>query len=303
MKTILLITAIFASVLIHAQKGDELVVYSLTGNVSVVENNTESKVKVGKVLKPGTTIKTQRLAKITLVCKQGKPITVVKEGSFPVEKWKDSCATNNNSMTTKYFQFIWDQLYVRSDEYKKEHPDDMGLTTAAPVRGEEELEIILNQWVDTIYYAVGNFPLNWITNKDYDGKYYFSLYNLKTKKRLFFDSLSGNSVDISRIKKFMRQGNSYSWKVSVSKKDEGQGGIIKYVSTSAVSSQVNKLKKLVYVPEDPAAESFRLAYLLQETGYTPEAFVYYQKAARSAPGISLYSEKLEEFKKEFGFVK
>lgn len=302
MKTILLIPAMLFFSSLMAQKGDELLVYSLTGNVTVVENNKETKVKIGKVLKPGTTIKTQRQAKLTLVCKQGKPITITKEGSFPVEKWKDSCDTNNNSVTTKYFQFIWDQLYVRSEEYKKDHPDGVDMTTAAPVRGEEELEIILNQWMDTVYYASGNFPLSWSTNRDYTGKFYFSLYSTKTKKLLFSQSLLKNAVDINSIKKYMRPGNLYSWKVSVSNTIEG-GGFIKYVSLSVVSSHVNKLKKMVNVPEDPAAQSFRLAYLLQETGYTPEAWLYYKKAARTPNGISLYNEKMEEFKKEFNLDK
>ena len=133
----------------------------MTGNVTVVENNAETKVKIGKVLKPGSMVKTQKQAQLTMVCKQGKPITISKEGNFPVNNWRDSCrADNNYSMTTKYFQFIWDQLYVRSDEYKKEHPGEDGSLTAAPTRGDEDLEIYVNEWMDTVNYVPGNFPLS-----------------------------------------------------------------------------------------------------------------------------------------------
>jgi hypothetical protein len=300
MKTIFLIFTLFCIRSAWSQKGNELLVYSLKGNVTVVENNKESKVRIGKVLKPGSTVKTQKLSKLTMVCKQGKPISVTKEGSFPVEQWKDSCTMPANSMTTKYFQFIWDQLYVRSDDYKKEHPDGGDMLTDAPVRGQEDLEILVDGRFDSIYYASGKFPLKWTTTKNYEGKFYFSLYNERSNKLVFKDSVRGESIKLEKIKKYMRTGNDYSWSLGTSATGEVYGGVIKYISTAGVTRQVNKLKKMVDVPEEPAVQYFRLGYLLENTGFTPNAFLYYQKAASAAPEISLYQEKLDEFKKDFG---
>src|SRR5215213_3812616 len=124
MKAFFLFFGVFSFGFLCAQKGDELLVYSLKGGVTVVENNNESRAKIGKILKPGSVIKTQKLAKLTMVCKQGKAISLTKEGIFPVETWKDSCLVSNNSITTKYFQYVWDQLYARSDDYKKNHPGE-----------------------------------------------------------------------------------------------------------------------------------------------------------------------------------
>jgi hypothetical protein len=299
MNKLLTVCCLFICCAVSAQKGDELLVYSLTGNVTVVENNAESRVKIGKVLKPGSMIKTQKQAKLTLVCKQGKPITISEQGNFPVDRWKDSCETSNNSMTTKYFQFIWDQLYVRSDEYKKDHPGDDGSMIAAPSRGQEEVEIMINQWMDTVYYTGGNFPISWTTSNPYDGKYFFRFYDARSKKLLFTDSVWKNNVDLAKLKKYMKLGSLYYWQVSASRTIEGEGGAVKYVTTAALTNQVNKLKKSVNVPEDPAMQNFRTAYLLQETGYLPAALQYYQRAARISPAVDFYSDKLKAFKKDF----
>lgn len=299
MKTALLFFLLFSSDALLAQKGDELLVYSLTGNVTVVENNSESRVRIGKVLKPGALIKTQRAAKLTMVCKQGKPISVTRQGVFPIEKWKDSCETNDNSMTTKYFQFIWDQLYVRSDDYKKEHPGMEVAVSDAPVRGQDEVEIYLNEYLDTVNYSSGNFPLTWTTNKPYDGKYYFTLRNV-SKKTIYRDSLVSTGIDLGQLKKWMRPGSSYTWTVSLSNDTGGEGGVIRYLTTSQVTRQINKLKKMVNVPEEPAAQYFRLGYLLRESRFAVNAYEYFRKAAEAAPDVELYNEKLDEFRKSFG---
>ncbi len=303
MKNLLASVCLFFVCAAHAQKGDELLVYSMKGNITVIENNKESKVKIGKVLKPGSAIKTQPQSKLTMVCKQGKPLSVTKAGTFPVNKWKDSCETGHNSMTSKYFRYIWDQLYVRSEDYKKEHPGDAGavVRNEAPVRGEEQLEIEFNEAFDTVNYATGIFPLSWSTNKEYSGKYDFILFNNNTGKELYKDSVDGNTILLDKLKKYMRPGNIYGWSVAAKKTGVYNGGVIKYVPLRTVNQQVIKLQRSVNVPEDQATQYFRIAYLLENTHYLADAFIYYQKAAKAAPDVEFYQEKLLEFKRIFQF--
>ena len=151
MKSILVLASLFFVYSSYSQQGEELLVYSLKGNVTVIENDKESKVKIGKVLKPGSTLKTQKLAKLTMVCKEGKALTVTKEGSFPIIRWKDSCETNNhNSVTSKYFKYIWEQLYMRSEDFKKNSAGDIAavVRNEAPVRGEDDMEILSDDRAD-----------------------------------------------------------------------------------------------------------------------------------------------------------
>jgi hypothetical protein len=292
---------LFSSML-FAQKGDELLVYSLKGNVTVIEDYKESKLRIGKVLKPGSTIKTQKEAKLTMVCKQGKPLSVTREGVFPVTKWKDSCAiTGDNSMTAKYFQYIWDQLYIRSDDYKKEYGDQTAAVVRgeAPVRGEDDIEILFNEALDTVFYATGSFPLSWEPLVKYGGKYFFRLFDLAGVKALYQDSISGNSIMIDKFKKYMKPGRSYKWTLTTKKTGEQEGGVINYLLAKTVSQQISKFQKPIDVPEDLAAQYFRVAYLLENSHYLPAALLYYKKAATAAPDVEFYQEKLDEFKKTF----
>jgi hypothetical protein len=300
-KKLLAIACSFLACSVYAQKGDELLVYSMKGNVTVIENNLESRLKIGKVLKPGSSVKTQRLAKLTMVCKQGKPLSITKEGTFPVTKWKDSCATANSSVTSKYFQYIWDQLYIRSDDYKLSHPETVGavVRNEAPVRGEEQLEIEFNEAYDTLNYASGTFSLSWTANMDYAGKYNFVLYDIVSGKYLYEDSIDGSSIMLDKIKKYMRPGNMYGWSVGARKTGVCNGGVIKYTTLRKVSQQINKFQKAINVPENQAAQYFRVAYSLENSHYLADAFAYYQKAAKAAPDVEFYTEKLNEFRTTF----
>lgn len=284
-----------------AQTGDELLVYSIKGSVMVIEKDKESSVKIGKVLKPVVTIKTQKSAKLTMVCKEGKPLSITKEGIFPIVKWKDFCSIADNSITSKYFQYIWDQLYVRSEDYKKEHPGeiDNNERIGAPVRGEKMLEIEVIEGLDIINYATGIFRLSWSTNIEYKGKYYFVLRDSKSGNQLYNDSISGNSILISDLSKYMRPGNSYSWSVTAGKTGFSDERIIKYLSARKINQEIIKIKNLPDVPEEKAARYFRVAYLLEKSNYLADAFTYYQKAANTSPDIAFFQEKLIDFKKMF----
>lgn len=306
MKNSFTIICLFIVFSATAQKGDELLVYSMKGNVTVIENNKESRLKIGKVLKPGSSVKTQRLAKLTMVCKQGKPLTVTKEGTFPVTKWKDSCTADHHSVTAKYFQYIWDQLYIRSDDYKLSHPETVGavVRNEAPVRGEEQLEIEFNEAYDTLNYAAGAFSLSWTVNMDYTGKYNFVLYDILSGKYLYEDSIDSNSIMIEKIKKYMRPGKMYGWSVAARRTGICNGGVIKYTTPKKINQQVIKFQKAINVPEDQAAQYFRVAYSLENSHYLADAFIYYQKAAKAAPDVEFYTEKLNEFSNTFhlGFI-
>ncbi|MDZ4794803.1 MAG: hypothetical protein SGI83_11040 [Bacteroidota bacterium] len=304
MKTILFVGGLFFSLASFAQKGDELLVYSMKGTASVIEDKKESKLKIGKVLKPGSVIKTQPQAKLTLVCKQGKALSVTKAGTFPVTKWKDSCYSSSalTSVTTKYFRYIWDQLYVRSDDYKNQHNDNnVGAVERddAPVRGDKLLEIEFVEGMDSINYAGGSFRLSWETSIPYTGRYNFLLIDKQNGKTVYEDSVTGKTQQLDSLVKYMKAGRTYYWYLATPSTGISQGGVIKYILLRRVNQQVGKLQKSVNVPEGQAAQYFRIAYLLEQTCYPADALRYYQKAVTAAPEEAIYQDKLSEFKKIF----
>jgi hypothetical protein len=251
------------------------------------------------VLKHGSTIKTQRDAKLTMVCKEGRPISLTREGSFPVELWKDSCNTSHASVSTKYFQYIWDQLYGRSDDYKRDHPEGYSTISEAPVRGNDEKEILITGSLDTVNYASDHFRVSWSASFDHSGPYIFVVKNTKTKKQVYLDSNKMNTRSLYLLKKYMKPGNSYSWTVSCRETGPVEGGVINYVPVKTVSQHILRLRKATTVPEEMAAQYFRIGYMLQQDHYLADAYTYFRKAALTDPSTPFYSEMLSEFVAKF----
>lgn len=305
MKLSFTILALFGAISMMAQRGDELLVYSVKGKVTATYQNVESPVKIGKVLKPGTTLKTDKDARLTMVCKQGKPLSIIKEGVYPISRWKDSCRNTAGSITSNYFQYIWSELYRRSEEYSEDLDQHNNL---AVVRGEDDryadypegmVVVEFSPGLDTLNFTGNDFPLSWLSY-DYNGKYQFSIYTSKDRKLVFKDSVDANGILISRFANKLKPGTSYAWTVTAN----ANTGVIRrrilhYVPQKKLAEYTQSIAQPVGIVEDSAASFFRIGYLMEKKHFLAEAFSYYQKAAAADATVPLYRDKLSDFRYEY----
>lgn len=306
MKMSFLILFWFAGIVAGAQRGDELLVYSVKGNVTAFYNNKESAVKIGKVLRQGTIIRTARESYLTMVCKQGRPIMVTDEGSYPISIWRDSCKTDKKSLTSKYFSYVWSELYYRSQEYKEdlEKYGSVALVRGdAPYRYEvypdDTIVVDFKPQLDTINYVGKNFPLTW-QFLGFDGKVQFSIYTAKERKLVFRDSVADSRIFINRFNHKLKPGIRYAWTILAPVKT----GVIRRRILTCVKQEVydnliDSLKTVPVIAEDSAAKFFRIAYVLEKKHFLAEAYHYYQKAADADTSISLYADRLRSFVFDF----
>lgn len=287
-----------------AQRGDELLVYTVKGKVTCVYKNKETPVKIGKVLFPGSVVKTQKESALTVVCTKGKPISVSKQGSFPVSRWRDSCKTTGNSVSTNYFKYIWQELYSYSPEHKEalRKKDKMAVArgegppgTKKQITGKPKMEF--NRGMDTLLYDGQSFPLSW-NMQGYRDYYYFKLY-AENDDLIYSDSLRFSFIDINRFSQLLTSGNLYYWTVAAKGISESKKKVLKYVQQEEVNEIVSKLLKPITIAEDSAAVSFRVAFMLEQQHYLAEAYNWYQQAAIQDPEILLYRDKLIRFRNEF----
>jgi len=292
--------------ILNAQKGDELLVYSVEGNITAIYQGQESPVKIGKVLKPGTILNVQKESMLTMVCKQGKPLFITKEGVYPVNNWKDSCKSGNRSLTSRYFSYVWSELYYRSQDYK-EDIDKYG--SVSLVRGEfpslmenypdDSVFVLFNTSLDTLNFSEGNFPLCW-QPFGYDGKVQFRIYTAKTRKLVFKDSIAGSRIFMDKFLHKMKPGTNYAWTILLPVKTGViRRRIINYIPVNAVNQLVDSLKKTEIIAEDSAAKYFRTGFVLEKKHFLYEANKFYKKAVEWAPEMSVYSDKLKSFIFEF----
>lgn len=288
-----------------AQRGDELLVYSVKGDVKAVYKNVESPVKIGKVLRQGTTILAGKSSALTMVCHQGKPISILQEGVYPLSLWKDSCKTDQRSVTARYFKYIWSEFYYRSAEYREE----ILKSNAAVSRGDATFryEVYPDDTVfarfprglDTVRYVSGDFPLSWECY-GCKGKFQFLVYTAKERKLVYKDSVVNSQVGIEQFKRVLKPGTRYAWTI----RTDARTGVIRrrileVVPAADFKHWVDSLEMALDMPEDSAARYFRTGFFLEQKHFLADAYRYYKMAAEKEPSIALYWDKLTAFRFEY----
>lgn len=304
MRTYLLFLVIlFSTAEIKAQNGDELLVYTVKGEVTAIYKQKETAVKTGMVLKPGMVIKTGKEASLTMICMKGRVFQLQTEGSFPLSRWRDSCTVSSTSVTSNYFKYIWQQMYVYSPEHKEEmrRRNNMAVSRGeGPVKtGQTKFtKLEFKKELDTLQYDGDSFPLSW-TGNGYRGWYYFTLYDEKGKVILFRDSSRLSFIDIKKFAGLLEPGKSYRWNVKAASVPVSKKRVLNYLLPEQKQQTMDGLKAPFAFEEDAASSSFRMAYILESKHYLAEAYKWYQEAASQDPETPLYRDQLTRFRNDY----
>lgn len=294
-----LILILLGSLSVGASAQNEFLLYSFKGNVSVVENNVESKAKVGKPLNSAATVKVAAGGMVTLICNEAAMFTFTKAGTYQLSKFNDSCKVSSSSVSANYVKYVWASMTKSSGSAGSNRKAYMN-TVGAVSRS------INNIWIDprldTLNYSGANnteFPVSW---KSYsDAKEFefslFSLDNISTPVHTTF--VSKLKIPIADFTSKMKQGNSYYWTASVKGELNDELKILNYVSKETFAAVLATIKKQGAAFEAPAEEAYRIAFMLEDAHYLAEAFQYYTKAATLDPDNVLYRATLMSFKKDY----
>ncbi|MFZ9388550.1 MAG: hypothetical protein ACO25B_11785 [Chitinophagaceae bacterium] len=287
--------------LAFSQQGDEMVVYAVRGTVTSLYKNAETPVKAGKVLLPAMLIRARENASLTLLCSKGKSFLVRVRGDLPVSGWKDSCNIPDKTISGNYFRYIWGQLYTYSPEHKEEmrKRNEMAVSRGEPVPpGKKKAKIQFSRGMDTICYDGRSFPLSWDL-PEFRGIYIFKLFDVTGGRLLFSDSLVQNYISIDSIRQFLVPGNSYRWIVSAGKAPVSGKKTIWVKSREESDLVTDSCFAPLSFPEDPAARSFRTAFMLEQKHFLAGAYEWYRKASEEDPENRLYLDQLIRFRNEF----
>ena len=289
--------ALLCSFAVAASAQNDFLLYSFKGNVSVVENNVESKAKVGKPLSNTATIKVASGGAVTLICNEAAMFTFTKAGTYPLSKFGDSCRVSSSSVSANYVKYVWASMTKTSGSAGSNRKAYMN-TVGAVSRS------INNVWIDprldTLNYSGGSdFPLSWKSYadaKDFD----FSLFssdNISTP--IHTASVNKLKIAIGDIASKMKPGNSYFWTASIKGEENDELKTINYVTKDNFSKVLETIKKQGASFEAPAEQSYRIAFMLEDAHYLAEAYQYYTKAATLDSANALYRMTLMSFKKDY----
>jgi hypothetical protein len=270
------------------------VVYSLKGNVSVVENKVETKAKIGTIIYGNATIKVGAASFATLLCNETRMFSLNKAGNYTTAGLKDSCLVNKSSLSANYMKYIWAELTKSKGTPEKNRKHFMS-NVGAVSRG------INNVWIDprldTINYVSGTIPLSWKSYTDAE-EFEFKLYD-ETGNAIFSKTVKKKHVDISDLLKTIQPGKSYHWTAMVKgEPDNEDKKVLNYVTREQFANVYNQLKN-TEAAETEAEYNFRLGFLMEEAHYLVEAYTHYMKATQLAPTNTTYRFVFMSFKKDF----
>ncbi len=287
---------IFLSVIAFSQDNSFLI-YNFKGNVSVIENNAETKAKIGKILNSNTKIKVSAGSIITMVCDQAAMFTINKAGSYTLSQFKDSCVTHSSSMSANYFRYVWNQMTSHGEGSPGSNRKMYMSTVGAVSRSVNNIWI--DPRLDTINYSSGSFPLAWKSYSDAK-EFQFYLYDKPDATNPIYKTTTKvMQVPITSILKYMKPGNTYYWTTAVKGETNDETKVLSYTTKEAYETVLNKLKANGPAYEGEAEQAFRIAFSLEDARYLSEAYQYYLKAAKLKSDIWLYRSTMMSFKKDY----
>ena len=271
------------------------VVYSIKGNVSVVENKVETKAKVGTLINGDATIKVAAGSFATIICNETRMFSLGKAGNYSTASLKDSCKGNNSSVSANYMKYVWGELTKSKGSPEKNRKNYMANVGAVS-------RSINNVWIDpkldTINYVSGTIPLSWKSYTDAE-EFEFRLYDASNNNSLITSkSTKKKHIDVSDLLEKVQPGNTYHWSAMIKGEENEEKKYFNYWTKEKYTDYYNTIKNSP-APESDAEKQFRIGFILEEAHFLAEAFSHYQKATQLAPDNPLYRFVFMSFKKDF----
>lgn len=282
---------------VYVSAQSQFLLYSFKGNVSVIENNAESKAKVGKQLNSAATVKIAAGGSATLICNEAAMFTISKPGSYLLSKFGDSCKVSSSSVSANYVKYVWAQMTKPAGSPGSNRKAYMN-TVGAVSRGG-----INNVWVDprldTVNYSGGEFPLSWKSYTEAK-EFEFFLYKPDNIVEPFYSTTTTKlKISIPSFLARMKPGNTYYWTSAIKGEENEARLVLNYVSKETFASVLENIKSQGAAFEAPAEQSYRIAFMLEDAHYLSEAYEYYSKAASLDSTNVLYRSTLMSFKKDY----
>jgi hypothetical protein len=279
-------------------QSNSFLLYSVKGTVSVVENKTETPAKVGKILSNTAALKVGNGGTVTLICNEAAMFSIGKSGTYPLNKFGDSCHMSSGSVSSNYIKYVWAQMTSHGEGSPGSNRKAYMNTVGAVTRGGPN-NIWIDQKLDTVNYYSGEFPLSWKSYADAKD-FEFSLYSSDNISTPIYTNIAGKlKVSINSFAPKMKQGNSYFWTAAVKGEENDDLKVLNYVTKDIYDKVLNNLKSQGAAFEAPAEQAYRLGFMLEDAHYLSEALQYYTKAATMDSTNVLYRSTLMSFKKDY----
>ena len=290
--TLLLSGLVFSS-LTYSQ--NSFLIYTVKGNVSVIENNVTTKAKIGRLLPESAQVVIAPGAVVSLICNQANLINLDK-GKVNLSTLSEQCKTTEGSATNNYLKYVWSQLTAHPGSPEKNRKQFM-TNVGAVSRG------VNNVWIDprldTVKYVSGSFPLSWKSYAEAD-EFEFTVFTTPgNSKPVTTVTTKNRFVDAKTIASKMQPTSTIYWTASVKGEQNSEIKVFEYVPADVYKTLLASFEQAGPELETEAAKAFRVAFMLEQAHYLADAHSYYKKATTLEPTSPIYKSTLDSFKKDY----
>lgn len=288
----LLLLGLAISCLTYAQ--NTFLIYTVKGNVSVIENNETTKAKIGRLLPESAQIVIAPGGVVSLICNQANLINLNK-GKVSLSTLGEQCKLTDQSVTSNYLKYVWSQLTTKPGTPEKNRKAFM-TNVGAVSRG------VNNVWIDprldTLKYVSGSFPLSWKSYAEAE-EFEFFIYDKPGTNPVATLTTKNRFVDAKTLVTKMKPSSIAYWTAAVKGEQNPEIKVFEYVPADVYKTTLASFEKSGPEFETEAAKAFRIAFLLEQAHYLAEAYNYYKKATTLEPALPVYKSTLESFKKDY----
>ena len=279
---------------------DMFVVYSVKGEVTIPGKRKTVLVNSGDQIPSSVPITISEGSGITLLGKDGVFFSASETGTHSLGRFSDSIDKSNSQLMHSFFKYLWNEAMIKSSappgkRRKNYFPDPESRT------GPTNPVWIDRRSFDTTNYSGigGDFGFYWFSFTN-EKEHEFSLYATPDTDTPFYKVIVKNRrIPFADLPLQIKPGNRYYWTANRIGENESSLYLLNYVTKEVYDSVLMHIGKLKPVIEDPAAEAYRTAFMLEYSHYRAEAYQYYIKAVSLDPKNMLYRSTLTSFKKDY----
>ena len=276
---------------------NQFVVYSVKGTVGVVENNVETKAKIGRMLTAASTIKLGPSSFATIICNENRMFTIKKNGTYNTSSFKDSCkGTNTGSLSANYLKYVWNEMTKSKGSPEKNRKNYMSNVGAV---SRDVSNVWIDPKLDTVNYVSGTIPLSWKAFSDAE-EFDFKLFNpTDSETPILIKTVKKKHINIKEILSTIKVGKSYLWTAMVKDEENNVRKYLKYWTKEDYAAYYKSLIPAEGISETEAEKNFRVGFLLEEGHFLAEAQAHYLKATQLDPSNYIYRSVFMAFKKDY----
>jgi hypothetical protein len=263
-------------------------VFHYSGKVNAGIATIKKPVAPGQVIRHGESLFLETGSQVVLFDSTGNAVVLYQKGNYPFSQLQTLCSESGNSITKKYFQFIWSRM---TEEKKKE-----GTTIYASVtRGKK---VLMQIPIDSTLLLTDKVFFSW---KPVAGskKYYLTVLNPSGKSILVNTIADTTFLWVPDTGKLVR-GKAYSWHVTDIPYQTADAETHSFTFATgeqkkSCTSELDELRGQLHY--SPAINALVLAGFFEQKNMFREAYIEYSEALTASPGDTVIRKTVNDFMK------